>query len=63
LRFVSAATRSSMENDLRSLVDGLDEPGTLDVKVSGDEAQVPVPGGHHVKLKRDGGVWRIEDFD
>jgi len=63
LRVVSAATRSSMENDLRSLVDGLDEPGTLDVKVSGDEAQVPVPGGHHVKLKRDDGVWRIEDFD
>jgi hypothetical protein len=63
LRVLSAATRSSVENDLRSLVDGLNEPQTLDVKVSGDEAQVPVPGGHHVKLKRDSGIWRVEDFD
>jgi hypothetical protein len=63
LRVLSAATRSSVENDFRSLVDGLNEPQTLDVTVSGDEAQVPVPGGHHVKLRRDSGVWRIEDFD
>jgi len=24
---------------------------------------VTVPGGHEVKLKREGGVWRVEDFD
>ena len=52
-----------MENDLRSLVDGLNEPETLEVKVTGDGALVPVPGGHQVKLKRDSGVWRVDDFD
>jgi hypothetical protein len=63
MRVLSSATRAAMENDLRSLVEGLNEPGTLEVKVSGDVALVPIPGGHQVKLKRDGGVWRIEDFD
>ena len=63
MRVLSPATRAAMENDLRALVDGLTEPGTLEVKVSGDAALVPVPGGHQVKLKRDGGIWRIDDFD
>jgi hypothetical protein len=35
----------------------------LDVKVSGDNAVVDVPGGHQVKLRRQGGVWQILDFD
>ncbi len=63
MRVLSPATRAAVENDLRSLVDGLSEPGTLTVQVSGDSAVVPVPGGHQVKLKRDGGVWRVDDFD
>jgi hypothetical protein len=24
---------------------------------------VVVPGGHEVRLRRDGGVWRVENFD
>jgi hypothetical protein len=63
MRVLSPATRTAVENDLRALVDGLTEPGSLPVQVSGDNAVVPVPGGHQVKLRRDGGVWRIEDFD
>lgn len=63
MRVLSPATRAAIENDLRSLVDGLDEPGTLPVQVNGDAAVVPVPGGHQVKLRREGGVWRVEDFD
>jgi len=31
--------------------------------VTGDAATVSVPGGHSVKLKREGGVWRVDDFD
>jgi hypothetical protein len=63
MRVLSPATRTAVENDLRALVDGLTEPGSLPVQVSGDSAVVPVPGGHQVKLRRDGGVWRVEDFD
>jgi hypothetical protein len=63
MRVLSPATRTAIENDVRSLVDGLDEPGTLPVQVNGDTAVVPVPGGHQVKLRREGGVWRVEDFD
>jgi hypothetical protein len=63
MRVLSPTTRAAIENDLRGLVEGLNEPGTLPVQVSGDEAVVPVPGGHQVKLKRDGGVWRVDDFD
>ena len=63
MRVLSPATRAAMENDLRALVEGLNEPGTLPVKANGDAAVVSVPGGHQVKLKREGGVWRVEDFD
>ena len=63
MRVLSPATRAAIENDLRAVVDGLSEPGTLPVKANGDAAVVSVPGGHQVKLKREGGVWRVEDFD
>lgn len=63
IRVLSSETRSAMESDLRSLVEGLEQPETLDVKVSGDSAEVEVPGGHRIRLKREGGTWRIEDFD
>lgn len=63
MRVLSPATRASVENDLRALVDGLSDPERLPVQLTGDAAVVPVPGGHQVKLKREGGVWRVEDFD
>jgi hypothetical protein len=63
MRVLSPATRASVEADLRALVEGLSEPETLPVQLTGDAAVVPVPGGHQVKLKREGGVWRVEDFD
>lgn len=63
MRVLSPSTRAAVENDVRSFVDGLNEPATLPVQVSGDGAVVPVPGGHQVKLRREGGVWRVEDFD
>jgi len=63
MRVLSPATRASVENDLRALVDGLHEPERLPVQLTGDAAIVAVPGGHQVKLKREGGVWRVEDFD
>jgi hypothetical protein len=44
-------------------VTGLEHPETLPVQVSGESATVAVPGGHHVRMKRDGGVWRVDDFD
>ena len=63
MRVLSPATRAAIENDVRNFVDGLNEPTTLPVQVSGDAATVPVPGGHQVKLKREDGVWHVEDFD
>lgn len=63
LGVLSLETREALEGDLRSLVEGLENPQTLDVKVSGESAVVTVPGGHQVKLKREAGVWKIQDFD
>jgi hypothetical protein len=63
MRVLSPATRTAIESDVRTLVDGLNEPGTLPVRLNGDAAIIAVPGGHQVKLKREGGVWRVEDFD
>ena len=63
MRVLSPATRAAIENDVRTFVDGLNEPETLPIQVTGDSALVPVPGGHQVKLKRESGIWRVDDFD
>jgi hypothetical protein len=63
MRVLSATTRASVESDVRSLVEGLNEPATLPVQRNGDGAVVPVPGGHQIKLRREDGIWRIQDFD
>ena len=63
IRVLSKDTRSAMESDLRALVTGLEQPQTLDVKIDGDRADVTVPGGHRVRLKREAGIWRVQDFD
>lgn len=63
MRVLSPSTRSAIENDLRSLVTGLENPEGLEIDVSGDRATVQVPGGHEVKLRREAGVWHVEDFD
>jgi hypothetical protein len=63
MRVLSQATRTAIESDLRTLVDGLSAPETLPVQLGGDTATVQVPGGHQVKLRREAGIWRVEDFD
>lgn len=61
LRVLSGETRGAVESDVRSLVAGLADPKALDVRVNGDRAEVEIPGGHAVTLKREGGIWRVDD--
>jgi hypothetical protein len=63
MRVLSTTTRASIEGDVRGLVDGLSDPDALLVRVTGDEARIPIPGGHTVILKREAGVWRVQNFD
>lgn len=63
LRVLSPATRAAVEHDLRSLVIGLERPSALPIEVLGESANVVVTGGHRVKLRRENGIWRVEDFD
>ena len=63
MRVLTPATRAAIESDLRSLVEGLEHPDGLEIQVTGDTATVQIPGGHEVKLRRDTGVWRVDDFD
>jgi hypothetical protein len=63
VRLLSNETRTAVEGDVRSLVTGLERPDALPVKIHGETAEVEIPGGHKVLLKREAGVWRIHDFD
>lgn len=63
LRVLSPRTRAAIERDLRSLVDGLTDPESLVIDVVGDSATVEIPGGHRVKLRREDGIWHVDDFD
>ena len=63
MRVLHAVTRAPPSSRTCSLVTGLGGPETFHVEVAGDGAVVTIPGGHMVKLKREGGVWRVDDFD
>lgn len=63
LRVLTPRTRNAVEGDLRSLVEGLNAPDALTIDVVGDTATVIVPGGHRVELRREDGVWHVDDFD
>jgi len=62
MRVLSKRTREAIETDLRTLVEGLEQPEALDVKTTGDVATVEIPGGHVVRLRKEDGAWRVEDF-
>jgi len=47
---------------VRSLAKSLEEPATLDIRVDGDRADVDMGSGHFVTLRRDQGVWHVEDI-
>lgn len=63
IRVLVPRARAAMEEDLRTMVEGLESPDGLEVDTNGDTATVEVPGGHFVRLRREGGVWHVEDFD
>jgi hypothetical protein len=63
MRVLSKETQSAIEKDLRSLVEGLENPESLNVTITGDEAIVTLEGGHFVHLHRQGSIWKIDDFD
>jgi hypothetical protein len=63
LRVLSPRTRAAVERDMRSIVEGLNDPGSLHVDIVGDAATVSLPGGHEVRLRREDGVWHVDDFN
>ncbi len=60
---LSVEARRALERELTSLVEALASPQALDVRVEGDDATVQLGGGHWVKLRREGGAWRVSDFE
>jgi hypothetical protein len=63
MALMSADSQSAVESDLAALVRGLEHPETLDIQQSGDSAEVQLPTGHRILLKREAGIWRVLDFD
>ena len=63
LRVLSTSTRRTLEADMRSLVEGLANPEELDARVDGDFAVVRVPGGRLIRLRREEGIWRVDDIE
>jgi hypothetical protein len=63
MALMTGDSQSALESDLGSLVSGLEHPETLDIQQTGDSAEVQLPSGHRILLKREAGVWRVLNFD
>lgn len=63
MALLASDSENALESDIGALVEGLEHPETLDIQVNGDAAEVQLPSGHLIKLKREAGVWRVLDFD
>ncbi|MET0410891.1 MAG: hypothetical protein ABW217_06325 [Polyangiaceae bacterium] len=63
LRLLTRETRWMLESEVQALVEALEEPGGLQIKVEGRRAKASLPGGHTVTLEHEDGVWTIKDFD
>ena len=63
MALMAGDSRGALESDVGALVSGLEHPETLDIQVNGDAAEVQLPSGHRVVLKREAGIWRVLDFD
>jgi hypothetical protein len=63
MALLAGDSENALESDLGSLVTGLEHPETLDIQVNGDSAEVQLPSGHRIVLKREADVWRVLDFD
>jgi len=63
MALLASDAHGAVESDVSSLVQGLEHPETLDIQIVGDTAEVELPTGHLIKLKREAGIWRVLDFD
>jgi len=63
MALMTGDSRGALESDIGSLVSGLEHPETLDIQINGDSAEVQLPTGHRIVLKREAGIWRVLDFD
>jgi hypothetical protein len=63
MALMAGDSQSAVESDISGLVSGLEHPETLDIQVNGDSAEVQLPTGHRIVLKREAGIWRVLDFD
>jgi hypothetical protein len=63
MALMTSDSQGVVETDLGALVSGLEHPETLDIQINGDSAEVQLPTGHRVMLKRETGIWRVLDFD
>lgn len=63
MALMTADSRGALESDLGALVRGLEHAETLDIQTNGDAAEVVLPSGHRIQLRREAGIWHVLDFD
>jgi len=63
LQTFSSRARGSAEADTQSLLDALEDPGSLRLNnISPEHANFELPDGRQLILVREGGYWRVDDL-
>jgi hypothetical protein len=63
LRVLTRDAGESLEANLKSVLESLEDPASAEIEVDGRRATARLPGGHVVRLEREDGAWHIRDFD
>ncbi len=62
LEALSARARGSMEAELAALADATADPASLEHTMVPDQVTLRLPDGRFVVLRREDGIWRVDDL-
>ncbi|MEM1417501.1 MAG: hypothetical protein AAGH15_21570, partial [Myxococcota bacterium] len=63
LPLLSRSLRAELEAELDQLAAALEDELALEVQLEGDTARVRTPSGRLIRLRREGGQWRVDDVE
>lgn len=63
MRLLARSSRATVEDEVRRLLESLEDPDALVIEIDGDRATIEYEPGHVLTLEREDGEWRVVDLN